>query len=191
MLRWLGTPGIDAVERDGVIEFGAGPVSDWFVDPRTGSTTSLAPGVIVETGPVPFTASCGVDAELGATFDAVAMFVHYDDAHWLKFAVELSPDGRIRLVTVRTDGASDDCNHEVVAGARCWLRATVDERSIALHARTTPDGPWDLIRYCPAPGSGAPTLALLVQSPTGGGLRGRFDGVRVERGAVESLRDGS
>jgi regulation of enolase protein 1 (concanavalin A-like superfamily) len=190
MLRWLGTPGIDAVEQDGTIEFGAGPISDWFVDPRTGSTTSSAPGALVETGPAPFTVSCGVDAELAATFDAVAMFVHYDDTHWLKFAVELSSDGRIRLVTVRTAGASDDCNHEVVTGARCWLRATVDERSIAVHARTSPDGVWDLIRYCPAPGTGIPTVALMVQSPTGDGLRGRFDGIHVERTAVESLRDG-
>ncbi len=191
MLQWLGTPGIDAVERDGVLEFGAGPISDWFVDPRTGSTTSSAPGAVVETGPLPFTVSCGVDADLAATFDAVAMFVHYDDTHWLKFAVELSPDGRIRLVTVRTADASDDCNHEMMTGARCWLRATVDERSIALHARTSPDAPWDLIRYCPAPGTGTPTVALMVQSPTGDGLRGRFDGIHVEHSAIESLRDGS
>lgn len=191
MLRWLGTPGIDAVERDGVIEFGAGPRSDWFVDARTGTTTSSAPGAVMDIGPVPVTVSCGVDADLAATFDAVAMFVHYDDAHWVKFAVELSPDGRIRLVTVRTEGASDDCNHEVLTSARCWLRATVDAESVALHARTSPDGPWDLIRYCPAPAQVAPTFALLVQSPTGEGVRGRFDGVHVEAGSVESLRDGS
>lgn len=191
MLRWLGVAGIDAVERDGDVEFGAGPVSDWFVDARTGTTTSSAPGAVIETGSVPFTVSARVDADLVATFDAVALFVHYDDAHWLKFAVELSPDGRTRLVTVRTDGASDDCNHEVVADVRCRLRATVDERSIALHAQTTPDGPWDLIRYGPAPATGTPTVALLVQSPTGDGLRGRFHDVQVEHAAVDSLRDGS
>lgn len=191
MLRWLGMPGVDATERDGVVEFGAGPISDWFVDARTGTATASAPAAIVETGPAPVTVSCQVDAGLAATFDAVALFVHYDDTHWLKFAVELSPDGRIRLVTVRTDGASDDCNHGVVERARCWLRATIDERSVALHARTSADGAWDLIRYCPAPAAGSPRVALLVQSPTGEGLRGRFDAVHVEAGAVGALRDGS
>ena len=78
-LRWLGRPGVDAREADGAIGFRAGPTTDWFHDPRSGTVTTAAPVAIVSSGAVPVTVSCHVVAELVSTFDAAGLFVYYDD----------------------------------------------------------------------------------------------------------------
>jgi regulation of enolase protein 1 (concanavalin A-like superfamily) len=190
ILRWLGRPGVDGWEADGTIGFGAGPLTDWFHDPRTGTVTTAAPVALVATGATPVTVGCHVVAELRATFDAAGLFVHYGDEHWVKLALERSPAGEPTIVTVRTATASDDCNHWPLAGSDCWFRASVDERSVAFHV-SDDASTWRLVRYCAPPLAVAPTVGLLVQSPTGDGTTGTFDTLVVESRRVEELRDGS
>ncbi len=189
-LRWLGQPGLDASENEGTIAFAAGPRTDWFHDPRTGTITTAAPVAVLATGPLPVTLSCHVRTALASTFDAAGLLLHYDDEHWVKLALELSPAREPTIVTVRTAVVSDDCNHVAVAGGACWLRATVDDQSVAFHIsddRTT----WQLVRYCAPPLAVTPVVGLLVQSPTGDGTTGTFDTLVVEPRRVEDLRDGS
>jgi regulation of enolase protein 1 (concanavalin A-like superfamily) len=189
-LQWLGRPGLHASETSGTIGFGAGPRTDWFHDPRTGAVTTSAPVAVVTTGDGPVTLSCHVATELVATFDAAGLLVHYDDEHWVKLALELSPAGEPTVVTVRTATASDDCNHRLVTGSTCWFRASVDERSVAFHVSDDASS-WQLVRYCAPPLTAAPTIGLLVQSPTGEGTTGTFDSLVVEPRSVLHLRDGS
>ena len=189
-LRWLGRPGVDAHEAGGTIGFGAGPLTDWFHDPRSGTVTTAAPVALVATGATPVTVSCRVVAELQATFDAAGLFVHYDDQHWVKLALELSPAGEPTIVTVRTATTSDDCNHQPLDRSACWFRASVDERSVAFHV-SDDAFTWRLVRYCAPPLAVAPAVGLLVQSPTGDGTTGTFDTLVVEFRNVEELRDGS
>jgi regulation of enolase protein 1 (concanavalin A-like superfamily) len=145
---------------------------------------------IVTSNADPVTVSCHVAADLRETFDAAGLLVHYDDEHWVKLALELSPAGEPTVVTVRTATVSDDCNHRVAAGGGCWFRASVDERSVAFHV--SEDGAtWQLVRYCAPPLAVAPAVGLLVQSPTGAGTSGSFDTLVVEPGSVLELRDGS
>ncbi len=197
-LRWLGPAGLDAWEADGTIGFGSGPLTDWFHDPRSGTITAAAPVAVVAADSVPVTVTCHVVTALRSTFDAAGLLVHYDDEHWVKLALELSPGGEPTIVTVRTSIVSDDCNHVPIAGRTSWLRASVDERSVAFHVSddaSTGDrprhGPWRLVRYCAPPRAGTPVVGLLVQSPTGDGTTGAFDNVVVEPRRVEELRDGS
>jgi regulation of enolase protein 1 (concanavalin A-like superfamily) len=136
------------------------------------------------------TVSCHVLADLRSTFDAAGLFVHYDDEHWMKLALELSPAGEPTVVTVRTATVSDDCNHRTVAGDTCWIRASVDDRSVAFHVGDDA-ATWHLVRYCAPPRAVTPAVGLLVQSPTGDGTTGSFDTVVVEARSVDQLRDGS
>ncbi len=44
-LRWIGAP-VEASLEDATLSISAGPRSDWFIDPRSGTTTLNAPGLV-------------------------------------------------------------------------------------------------------------------------------------------------
>lgn len=189
-VTWIGDTPAGATVGPAGLEIAAGPSTDWFRDPRGSAPTATAPVALVPGGDLPIVVSARVSVALGATFDAAALFVHHDHDHWIKLALERSPQGRPTLVTVRTDGWSDDGNHMVLDEAACWLRVAIDERSVALHA--SQDGAlWHLLRYgtrlLPTPAR----IGLLVQSPTGPGTTGTFSDVRVTQTRIVDLRDGS
>jgi regulation of enolase protein 1 (concanavalin A-like superfamily) len=77
-----------------------------------------------------------------------------------------------------------------VPGPLAWLRIGRVREMIAFHASV--DGLWwSLIRLFTFPGAGGASAGFLVQSPTGGGLHGRFDEIEWNAGALGELRDGS
>lgn len=189
-LHWLQTPGIDLSVADGRISFGAPAESDWFCDPRNDSVVTGAPVLVRYRGAGPVVLSANVDAEQASMFDAAGLFVHQTDDRWVKFALERSPLGESTVVTVRTAGRSDDCNHWVLDGTSGHMRVAVDERSVAFHLQDV-DGTWRLVRYAALPQPGEFSIGLIVQSPTGGGVRGVFSDVTIEERVIEELRDGS
>lgn len=188
--RWLAEPGSDVIDRGGVLAFSSAPATDWFRDVRTGATSSNAPVAVVAAGG-PVTVSCSVSASLRSTFDAAGLLVHHDDEHWVKFALERSPTGRATIVSVRTEGWSDDVNHLEIDGGECRMRVTVDDRSVALHLHDPIGDRWQLVRYAAAPSPISPVVGLLVQSPTGEGTAGEFRDLAITAGAVTELRDGT
>ena len=192
--RWLGEPattGTHGGDEAGGLELGAGPSTDWFCDPRGSAPVASAPVAVLVDRMTPVVVRCRVEVELGATFDAAGLLAHYDDTHWVKFAVELDPQGRARIVTVRTDGWSDDANHLVLEAPASELRLAVDEHSLALHARPGSSGPWELIRYAAHPAPAPPAIGALVQSPTGEGTTARFGAITIEQRRLDELRDGT
>ena len=69
--------------------------TDLFRDPAGGEPQSAAPRLL---GPV------------AAAFDAGALLLWADERRWVKLAFEVSPDGEPGVVSVATDGLSDDAN---------------------------------------------------------------------------------
>lgn len=189
IIRWSPSAASHEVDDDG-ITIHAGPLTDWFNDPRTDGRTASAPVAVVVEGALPVTVSCIVDIEPQATFDAACLVAHQDDDHWVKLALELDPSGQLRIVSVATDGSSDDCNHVAVSGTSCDLRISIDEHSVALHARSG-DGGWELVRYCATPFSAPPSIGLEAQSPTGDGITARFTDITITHAAITELRDGT
>jgi regulation of enolase protein 1 (concanavalin A-like superfamily) len=187
--RWLVAEPRHEVDGD-AISIHAAARTDWFNDPRTGERTSTAPVGIVYDGEPPVTVTCSVELVASSTFDAACLFAHESDDRWVKLALERDPSGTLRVVTVVTDGRSDDCNHSAVPGRRCDLRLSLDGTSIALHFRTDRTA-WQLARYRPSPFRSAPGIGLCAQSPEGSGVTARFADVTVERRAIDSLRDGT
>jgi uncharacterized protein len=176
--------------RLGGITIRTGPESDWFCDPRARTATENAPIALLPPHPLPFTVTLRAGVELSATFDAAALYVWYDERHWIKFALERSPDGSPTIVSVRTDEWSDDCNHSTVADEPLWLRASLDLRGVALHA-SADTSTWQLIRLCPHPSDVRPRVGVSVQSPTGQGTVASFHQISVHPGVVADVRDGS
>lgn len=190
-LSWLVPASTPLRVESGSVTLAADAHTDWFIDPRGSLPVASAPLALLPEHPLPVVLTARVRVAGEATFDAGALFLVHDEQHWVKLALERSPQGRLMLVSVRTDGVSDDVNHRTVDEPVAWLRIAVDERSIALHASA--DGMvWHLLRYGArlSPPS-TPRLGLLAQSPTGQGMTATFSEVRLEARAIAELRDGS
>jgi len=181
--------GLDAELGADSIAFAAGPRTDLFTDPGGAEPQAGAPLLL---GPAAgdFSLRARVSAPLAATFDAAALVVWASPASWAKLALELSPEGESTIVSVVTRGVSDDANGFTVPGSEAWLRVSRRGETLALHASA--DGEWwSLVRHFTLDGAREASAGFLVQSPTGEGLRGRFDEIVWSDAAPAALRDGS
>lgn len=131
-----------------------------------------------------------------STFDAGVLGLWRDDEHWAKLCFEFSPPGssvtasRAMVVSVVTDGWSDDVNSGVVDDDHIYLRIVRTGPAFAFHA--SPDGVrWDFVRLFRLAGSGLISVGFLAQAPTGPPCVARFDRIRLAEGAPSDLRDGS
>jgi regulation of enolase protein 1 (concanavalin A-like superfamily) len=171
------------------IAFAADARTDLFTDPAGGEAQAGAPLLLGRpTGD--FQLKARVSAALAATYDAVALVVHSSATSWGKLALEYSPQREPSIVSVVTRGVSDDANAFVVPEPHAWLRISRAEETFAFHASL--DGLWwSLVRYFTFDGAGQAAAGFLIQSPTGDGLRGRFDEIEWTDEPVRELRDGS
>ena len=96
--RWLNEPASWGA-TDGTLTVGAGPDTDWFVDPqRTSAPKMSAPALIGDArGDFQFSARVAVD--FAGTYDAGVLMLYADDRSWAKLCFERSPqrdaDGRL------------------------------------------------------------------------------------------------
>jgi regulation of enolase protein 1 (concanavalin A-like superfamily) len=161
--------------------------TDWFVDPETLHVTSNAPALVRRTRG-DFTVSALVDVEFHATFDAGALVMYYDTVHWVKFALECSPQGKGAIVTVITRGESDESLSRVVYDSSLYLRISRLGRTVALHSSL--DGQWwDLERYCHFDFPEV-DVGFESQSPTGKGTTARFSAITFGTSGVNDFRSG-
>jgi regulation of enolase protein 1 (concanavalin A-like superfamily) len=94
------------------------------------------------------------------------------------------------VVSVVTDGLSDDANGRAVTGDSVWLRLSRIGAACALHA--SDDGVrWDLVRHFDFPAPDGLTAGFSAQSPTGEGCTATFDGLDFAAQTLADLRDGS
>ena len=92
-----------------------------------------------------FTAVAKVSAALAGFGDAAALTVRYDAERWMKICVERSPLGETSVVSVVTDGTSDDANGELLDNAASELRITRKNNVFGMHYRAIGDR-WRFVR---------------------------------------------
>jgi uncharacterized protein len=187
--EWQVAPADWTVGLDGTLHIVAGPSTDLFLDPA-GSPAQLGAPRLMTAVDGDFQLSAYVKPDLQATFDAGALVLHAADHRWVKLALERSPQSEAMLVSVVTDGLSDDANGRVVTGDGVWLRISRIGAACALHA--SDDGVrWDLVRHFAFAAPDGLTAGFLAQSPTGEGCAATFDGLDFVAQTLADLRDGS
>jgi uncharacterized protein len=107
----------------------------------------------------------------------------------VKLAFEVSPRGEPMVVSVVTDGRSDDANAFVVEGGAVWLRISRSGAACALHARLDGEG-WRFVRHFALPAPGGLRAGFLAQSPVGDGATARFDEIGFAAERLADLRSG-
>ena len=125
-----------------------------------------------------------------SVFDAGALMLRVDDRCWAKLCLEYSPQAEPTIVSVVTNGSSDDANGVLASGDEAWLRIARIGSAFAFHASS--DGArWQLVR-CFRLGAGDEVqVGFEAQSPTGEGCVATFDEISFEARHLEDLRGGS
>jgi regulation of enolase protein 1 (concanavalin A-like superfamily) len=94
------------------------------------------------------------------------------------------------VVSVVTNGVSDDCNSVVVNGNQVFLRVTRLEHAYAFHYSHDATN-WRLVRYFALLTEDAVSAGLSSQSPTGEGCHVRFSEIRYATEVVRDIRSGA
>lgn len=168
----------------------SGPKTDFFRETDGTTAYGNAPVLLSRVDNTrPFTFTVRVAPDLRETYDAGALYLWVREDKWLKFAFERDEHGLSRIVTVRTDGTSDDNNHDAVAAPAVHLRISSDTRSIGFYysrdAKT-----WQLVRVSRNDYPATLWLGLSAQSPLGAGNEARFSEMRMSPVSIKDFRAG-
>ena len=185
-LRWL-LPPQEWTTDEASLTIAAGPRTDWFVDPGTREAKPGAPA-LVGRFEGDFVLSARVEVDFAATYDAGALVVWGHERSWAKLCLEYSPQSEATIVSVVTDGTSDDCTSGVAAPAM-WLRVARLGAACAFHA-SADGGHWDFVRHFRLPGQGVFEIGFVAQSPLGDGCTATFSEIRFSETTLADLRSG-
>ena len=185
-LAWDVEP--DSWSLDEVLTIAAPAGSDLFNDPSGGAPLAGAPRLL---GPAEgdFQLSARVRCTFAGAFDAGALLVWAGERRWVKLAFEVSPEGEPMVVSVVTDGRSDDANAFVVDGPAVRLRISRLGAACALHARLDGEG-WRFVRHFALAAPDGVRAGFLAQSPLGEGATARFDEIGFVAERLKDLRSG-
>lgn len=188
--EWSGsTPEAVYAPDTGELTVVAGPVTDWCVDAVGGIRSDNAPVLLHEVeGDVALTARVRVG--FADTFDAGGLCAVVSEDRWAKLCFERSPAGERMIVSIVTDGASDDANSAILDSDEVFLRLTRWGDAYVFHYSV--DGRyWIFVRQFALRGGARAGLGLFAQSPRGSGCRVDFREVGIRPAPRHDVRDGS
>jgi regulation of enolase protein 1 (concanavalin A-like superfamily) len=163
--------------------------SDYFNNPETHEITGNAPFFYREASG-DFVATTLVQPDFSDMWNAVALMVYQDSAHWIKFAFENSDATGKSIVTVVTKGVSDDANGIRLAEAETvWLRLI--RKGQAFSMLWSLDGEdFKMARLTTLPVGESLKVGVEAQCPVGESARHRIDYFSLESKTVEDMRKG-
>ena len=158
---------------DGALAITVGPRTDMFVNPAGTEVVLNAPRLVFEPAG-DFMLRARVTVAFAATYDAGVLLLYAGERSWAKLCFEYSPQRQPMIVSVVTQGFSDDANAFVVASNQTFLRIARVGRAFAFHA--SDDGVyWQMIRNFTLEPSAQLAAGFVAQSPTGAGCTATFD----------------
>ncbi|MEA2133184.1 MAG: uncharacterized protein QOC68_1093 [Solirubrobacteraceae bacterium] len=187
-LAWDASPASWSLDEGPMLTIAAPARSDLFNDPAGGEPMAAAPRLLGAVGG-DFQLSARVRCTFAGTFDAGALLVWADARRWVKLAFEVSPQGEPMVVSVVTDGRSDDANAFVVRDGAVWLRISRLGAACALHARIDGEA-WRFVRHFALAAPDTLRAGFLAQSPVGDGATARFDEIGFIPERLTDLRSG-
>lgn len=184
---WINQPDSWGFDGDGKLTVLAPPLADFFRDPAGEDVRNSAPFLYtVLKGD--FTVSTRVEVDMIEEFDSACIMIMVDDEIWAKLCFEF-PYKTPTMVSVVTNGTSDDCNSEKVNEKRPYLRTTRIGNCFAFYYSL--DGKkWTRVRYFRMEAPIEIKVGVVAQSPVGNGCKASFDYFEYSPESVENLRSG-
>jgi len=189
-LDWVTGGGRAEMAADDTLVVTAAAGSDWtndaFDGPRQHEAALLG---FVPVGEFSLSVRARVLTER-TTFDAAVLAVWGDSDHWAKLCFEFSPQGQAMVVTVVTNGYSDDCNSSVITDESVYLRVVRTGGGWAFHCSA--DGvSWTFVRVFHLAWDGPVSVGFLAQAPLGERCDAEFTKTAYSTAVPADLRDGS
>jgi len=164
--------------------------TDFFIEPGDTYRKANAPLLLKRiNNSQPFTFTVKLTPEHRVKYDAGMAFIFIDTMHWLKFAFEADERMHTRIVTVRTEGVSDDNNHEIVNEKTIFLKISSDTKSIGFYY-SLDHLSWNLVRIFKNEYPSTIYVGVGSQSPAGNGNKTIFTGIELTDSAVKDFRMG-
>lgn len=191
--KWLNQSEI--LETENRIEIMATPESDFFCGHSTGEDSSELPQSLANA-PFYYTEIAGdfvmktkVSLDFIDIYDASAIMVMQDLTHWGKACFEFTDFNTHAVVSVVTNGQSDDANGNNVEESAVWLQVCRVDNSFAFHYSLDGEN-FYMMRFFTLPVEETVKVGLVAQSPKGeGGLR-VFENLTIEKRSVKNIREG-
>lgn len=130
-----------------------------------------------------------VSHDFVSTYDAAVVMIMKDMTCWAKHCFERTDFDTHAVVSVVTNGESDDANGCNIQGNTVWLQAVRMGNAFAFHY--SEDGEhFYMTRYFHLPVRDTVKVGLVAQSPQGeGGIR-IFENLTIEHKTVKNIRAG-
>lgn len=172
------------------LTLGSGAHTDFFRSADDGYFFTNMPALLLEVdNSKPFVFKARLTPELKKAFDGGALLVYADADHWLKFAFERDERNLRRIVTVKTEGYSEDNNHELVEQESLWLKIATKGKAMGLYYST--DGQrWNFVRLDKNDYPDKLYIGLATQSATGNGHATLFEEASLSYTEIEDSRAG-
>lgn len=185
---WINPPP-DFELTDGRLKITAPSKGDFFINPVDRSIVSNAPLYFREVHG-DFVATALVRPDFSSVWNAAALMVHADSAHWIKLAFEHSDATGRSIVTVITRGNSDDANGAVLNDQeQVWLRIIRKGDVYALH--WSADGQdYKMARLSALHPAKTVKIGMEAQCPAGPAAQHEFLYFSLEQKTVADLRKG-
>jgi regulation of enolase protein 1 (concanavalin A-like superfamily) len=136
-----------------------------------------------------FTLVAYTKAQLVGFGDAAAIMVRAREDLWAKLCLERSPIGDISIVSVVTDGNSDDANNELLVEPSCYLRLTRKGNVFGMHYSL--DGKvWRFVRTFVLDMPATVMIGIHAQAPSMGGCRVTFTSLDLYPDPITDFRSG-
>ncbi|MDR2901247.1 MAG: DUF1349 domain-containing protein [Treponema sp.] len=164
------------------------PHTDYFVDPVSGTSIMNAPYYYCETDK-DFVLNTKATREFVSTYDACALLVISDETHWVKLCFEFSDFGTHAVVSVITNGVSDDANGVDIEGDTVYLQIVKRGGLFALHYSLDGNN-YRMVRLCKLPVNNTVKVGFVAQSPRGEGGDCFYEDIQLDFKSVNDLRKG-
>ena len=187
-LSWYNPPESWECLPEGGLRVHVPPQTDYFQNPNRQDAADSAPWLWVPVAG-DFVAQAHVQPSFSSTYDAGALMVRSDETHWAKICFEYTDFETHAVVSVVTNGLSDDANGVDLDTPDVWLQIARVGDLFGLHYAL--DGQsWRMVRYFALPLPQSTHVGLVAQSPVGPGTTVDFLSFTLELRTVADLRAG-
>jgi regulation of enolase protein 1 (concanavalin A-like superfamily) len=176
-------------ETKDAIEMEAVGKTDFFIDMMSMKAVDNAP-FYYEKRKGDFVIRVKVRPEFKKDYDAGGLFIYDTAKKWIKLEFEMTDLGYPSVVSVVTDGVSDDCNGERQEAAKeLWLQIARKGHNWVLH-HSDNGKKWKMARYFQLKMKDEVKIGLEVQSPRGAGCTVEFSGLKIADNTLKDMRKG-
>ena len=179
----------EAMISDSSLVIQAAPKSNFFVEPSDGVRHLSGQFFHTDCGG-DFVIRAKVTPNFLSVYDACALLAMSSDTCWAKLCFECTDIGTNAVVSVVTNGASDDANGVDIDGGSVYLQLAKKGDIFAMHY--SKDGKdYKMVRYFRLPSSDSWKIGFFGQSPTGTGGERLFEAIELRYETIDNLRKGT